>query len=1005
MNYEVKEGRMKNLKLGIQPFWFWNGDMQPDEIQRQIREMHDKGLSGFLIHPRQGMEIPYLSESFFDRVKLAVDTAASLDMEVWLYDEFPYPSGVGAGTVTVDHPEFLCTCLQKNSGIFPENTECRIAAPWGKVLLAAAYPTNGTQTRWDRPLDLSSAVGVSYGENIFQLSGMTKYTRKRFFQGIQQQEILTRLPATGIQGFSSWKVYLVTQGVMRHFKYFETFVDPLQKEAVQCFLKNVHERYKAHVGYAFGKTIKGFFSDEVTAFPPELPWSRILPDLVKERHGIDLTAGLPALFEDMGPDTEKVRYAWRETCCHAFMESYDRQVADWCHQNGLLYIGEKPILRSEELSLVDIPGIDTGHTKADELQDLFPVSYRANPKIASSAAHFYHKPAALCESFHSIGWSMTIQDMKTIYDYLTALGVGFHVTHAAYYTTDSLRKHDAPPSMFYQMPWWRDSGTLSELVKCEDAYLTGTERTVDCLVMDPIESIWASTIEEEETKKQKFAEVGRALLAAHLDFYVIDPHLFSDARIERQDGKTVLVIENESFHVLVLPYMTALDGQAADKLWEFIQAGGCAVFAGAVPRREIDGSIPENLKNLFSDHSGEMSFNRSYYTDNICEMVSKVRENAPDPVQITVQPEDTGFLVVRGQDPCGKDRIFAANVGAQKRDVTISLHGRVYKKTFCPLESMFLSEEDAEKTPEKKVHVLPLDGKWRIETERKNILRFGDALLETADGQRTRAGLYPAVNEYMDAGVRISVQTAPYFGCPYELSFPAFHNSYTMTFDCSLPTSEMEEILFVTEPGTFSGNVQIDVNGKIIPSDAFRIQEVYLPSNCCALIGPYLKNGRNRITIQVQGTRPEDGIRNPLYLAGNFAVYGSTDGIPCLQPRKTEGMIGDLVSCGLPYYAGTIHYFRKMNASCLVGENPGKEDSIPITLPEWVSDAVHLFVNGEEIGTCTFSPYRFLLPKKILKEENEIRIDWDTTMIGLFEGQYYDPVHKCNRDILLGGEE
>ena len=52
---------MKNteLKLGLQPFWFWNGDMKEEEIVRQILDMKQKGVPGFLIHPRQGMEIPY----------------------------------------------------------------------------------------------------------------------------------------------------------------------------------------------------------------------------------------------------------------------------------------------------------------------------------------------------------------------------------------------------------------------------------------------------------------------------------------------------------------------------------------------------------------------------------------------------------------------------------------------------------------------------------------------------------------------------------------------------------------------------------------------------------------------------------------------------------------------------------------------------------------------------------------------------------------------------------
>ena len=45
------------LKLGLQPFWFWNGDMKKEEIVSQILEMKAKGIPGFMIHPRQGLAL------------------------------------------------------------------------------------------------------------------------------------------------------------------------------------------------------------------------------------------------------------------------------------------------------------------------------------------------------------------------------------------------------------------------------------------------------------------------------------------------------------------------------------------------------------------------------------------------------------------------------------------------------------------------------------------------------------------------------------------------------------------------------------------------------------------------------------------------------------------------------------------------------------------------------------------------------------------------------------
>ncbi|MBW7459807.1 glycoside hydrolase, partial [Paenibacillus sepulcri] len=99
----------------VQPFWFWNGDMEESEILRQIEEMKEKGVGGFFICARQGMTISYLSRVWFDRVKFAVEAARQAGLSVWLYDEYPYPSGIAGGEVTLEHPETVQRMLSRTA--------------------------------------------------------------------------------------------------------------------------------------------------------------------------------------------------------------------------------------------------------------------------------------------------------------------------------------------------------------------------------------------------------------------------------------------------------------------------------------------------------------------------------------------------------------------------------------------------------------------------------------------------------------------------------------------------------------------------------------------------------------------------------------------------------------------------------------------------------------------------------------------------------------------------
>ncbi len=87
-------------------FWFWNADMDPGQMAEVVREMAANDIREFLVHPIHGLEIEYLSDEYFDRLRLALDLAKQHGLKVWIYDEFGWPTGVAGGIVIREHPEF-----------------------------------------------------------------------------------------------------------------------------------------------------------------------------------------------------------------------------------------------------------------------------------------------------------------------------------------------------------------------------------------------------------------------------------------------------------------------------------------------------------------------------------------------------------------------------------------------------------------------------------------------------------------------------------------------------------------------------------------------------------------------------------------------------------------------------------------------------------------------------------------------------------------------------------
>src|SRR5215217_2837773 len=80
-------------EYGILPFWFLNGELDPDEMRYQLREFRDKGMPGIILHARFGLEMQYIGEKYLDRIKLAVEEAKKLGLQTWIYDEMNWPSG------------------------------------------------------------------------------------------------------------------------------------------------------------------------------------------------------------------------------------------------------------------------------------------------------------------------------------------------------------------------------------------------------------------------------------------------------------------------------------------------------------------------------------------------------------------------------------------------------------------------------------------------------------------------------------------------------------------------------------------------------------------------------------------------------------------------------------------------------------------------------------------------------------------------------------------------
>ena len=103
--YDVSKN---SLSHGAIPFWSWNDRLCEEELRHQIRDMKGFGMRGFFMHARGGLETEYMSDEWFDAIRICIDEAKKQGMEAWSYDENGWPSGFAGGVLLKDPINHAC---------------------------------------------------------------------------------------------------------------------------------------------------------------------------------------------------------------------------------------------------------------------------------------------------------------------------------------------------------------------------------------------------------------------------------------------------------------------------------------------------------------------------------------------------------------------------------------------------------------------------------------------------------------------------------------------------------------------------------------------------------------------------------------------------------------------------------------------------------------------------------------------------------------------------------
>ena len=147
-------------------------------------------------------------------------------------------------------------------------------------------------------------------------------------------------------------------------------VDYLDPEAVRLFVKETHQAYYDRFSPYFGNTIIETFFDEPTLYRAK---GRIWTDAFNEkfisRYGESPELLYPALWYDIGEETQSARNRLFGLRAHLYSEGFMKIIGEWASAHGIYSTGHQdqeeianPVGTCGDLMLcgkyMGIPGID-----------------------------------------------------------------------------------------------------------------------------------------------------------------------------------------------------------------------------------------------------------------------------------------------------------------------------------------------------------------------------------------------------------------------------------------------------------------------------------------------------------------------------------------------------------------------------------------------------------------------------------------------------------------------
>ena len=562
--------------LGLTYFWCLNDYCDDGMTDQQIEEFSRARITTVCLHPRDGLLLPYGSSDWFEFIRRTALKLAAKGIEIWLYDEDPYPSGNAGGRIVLDHPEFIARKIVMYQASPDEIKEdgLWIFPAKGKLLLCALLSGEDSELIEDK----TGNVGM-----VRRDWKMLKSWDSRWYYPATPLHISDRAIADSTEyAIKTGKIpdgqklaaFTVEAIEDERWGYYADSLNPL---ATEKFIEYTHEKYLQCAGDMFGNQITAIFTDEPKFHCPT-PWTHGLLDDFKTAYGYDLRLRLFDLFSNLeSPQSIRTRLHYREWCGRRFERSWLEPVAAWCRSHRLKLIGhmspeDDPVTQS--LYLSNLMPLQK-HMSLAGLDLIIPaVGDKNHPMInvgivsAASSAQQHGQPGVMSELLACSGNDFTIEQAYKILNWQTVMGMTTPVIHAIFHSLREEREFECPPDF---SPWSKFGDGLrkfAEELKPVQEILLGATQIAPVAILWPIKSFHMLNL-PWQAEPGGLREELTGLLLKCLEFHV-GIHFLDEADFQRavlEEG--ILRIGKAAYSHVIVPGSTVWSGKTWDLLVKY----------------------------------------------------------------------------------------------------------------------------------------------------------------------------------------------------------------------------------------------------------------------------------------------------------------------------------------------------------------------------------------------------------------------------------------------------